>query len=322
MNQKLLDGARVITDNWLKPEKWERVLIVTCEEHQHEVSYLEQYIKETGSFVDTMLFQKRDGQIGHYFDEKEHVFDSFDIIVGATKHSLVTTKAVKKALERGSRFLSLPLSTNNGRSLLEFDFLHMDMEQCMEMADRLMPAFEHAKELHVETAAGTDLTFSMEGRKANLFTGDTKFGKGYASSSFEIFIPILETKTNGIGIVDGSLGYLGTPKEPVRIELQNGKIIDIEQNDTGRILQEYLESFEDDRMYVAGEFGIGLNTCSTCCGNCYIEDESAYKTFHIGFGRNIAFGGAQEAKGHFDLVFHEPDIYVDGRLVMKKGGIL
>lgn len=50
-------------------------------------------------------------------------------------------------------------------------------------------------------------------------------------------------------------------------------------------------------MVVAAEFGIGLNTHSRCAGNCYIEDESTYGTFHIGFGRNIALGGVQDASG-------------------------
>lgn len=75
-------------------------------------------------------------------------------------------------------------------------------------------------------------------------------------------------------------------------------------------------------MYVAGEFGIGLNSYSKCRGKCYIEDESAYGTFHIGFGRNIALGGVHEATSHFDLVALEPDIYADNRKIMEKGKII
>lgn len=67
-----------------------------------------------------------------------------------------------------------------------------------------------------------------------------------------------------------------------------------------------MEEYFDPRIYIAGELGIGLNSCSNCLGNCYIEDESAYGTFHVGLGRNIALGGVQNAKGHFDLVCREP----------------
>ncbi len=82
----------------------------------------------------------------------------------------------------------------------------------------------------------------------------------------------------------------------------------------------FLARFHDpENMVVAAEFGIGLNTHSRCAGNCYIEDESTYGTFHIGFGRNIALGGVQDASGHYDLVTHAPCIYVDNRMIMDHG---
>ena len=117
--------------------------------------------------------------------------------------------------------------------------------------------------------------------------------------------------------------YHGVPKEPVKIELEHGRIVVIDETtDTGRKLKEYFESFHDCGMYVAGELGIGLNAFAKTNGNCYIEDESAYGTFHIGFGRNIALGGIHEAKAHFDLVFHQPDIYADGMLIMAQGKLV
>ena len=57
-------------------------------------------------------------------------------------------------------------------------------------------------------------------------------------------------------------------------------------------------------------------------GDCYIEDESAYGTFHIGLGRNLALGGVHNAKGHFDLVCLAPDIYAVNRMLMQEGKII
>ncbi len=322
MNKKLQRGARIVAEQWLQVAEGERLFIVTSEEYINDVAFIEQYAKEAGAVVEVMSFERQQGQVGHYFDDHETAFDSFDVILGATTHSLVTTKAVKRAIERGSRFLSLPLSTNDGRSLLEYDFLLMDPNESKKMADQLLEKLAYGKELLVMTATGTHLTFSMEGREAKFFTGSTKIGNGYSSSSFEIFIPVVEDMTYGIGVVDASLGYLGAPEEPVRIYLKDGRVCEIEQNEAGQKLTSYIAEFKDEGMYVAGEFGIGLNTFSRCDGNCYIEDESAYGTFHIGFGRNIAFGGQHEAKGHFDLVFDKPDIYIDGLLIMRKGEII
>ncbi len=322
MNTKLKRGARIVAEQWLKVASGEKLCIVTNDEHVNEIAQIKQYAEKAGAYVEVMVFQKRFGQVSHYFDVHETVFDSFHVILGAATHSLVTTKAVKRAMNRGSRFLSLPLSTNDKRSLLEYDFLMMDPEESREMANQLFKWLRNGKEIKVTTPVGSRLNFSMEGREPQLFTGATRMENGYSSSSFEIFIPIIENKTYGIGVVDASLGYLGAPENPVRIYLKDGKICEIEQNEDGQKLSRYIADFQDENMYAASEFGIGLNTCARCEGNSYIEDESAYGTFHIGFGKNIAFGGELEAKGHFDLVFKMPDIYVDGVLIMKQGEII
>lgn len=128
--------------------------------------------------------------------------------------------------------------------------------------------------------------------------------------------------TEGVMVLDGSLGYIGRPTEPTKIWFREGRIQGVEETPTGIRLQAYMDSYKDSGIYVAGEFGIGLNSYSKCRGNCYIEDESAYGTFHIGLGRNLALGGVHEANGHFDLVCLEPDIYTDNRQIMQQGKII
>ena len=138
------------------------------------------------------------------------------------------------------------------------------------------------------------------------------------SSSFEIYIGIEETQTSGRAVVDGSLGYLGRPAAPIPLTFQEGRLVQID-GETGAELKRYMDSFGDPGIYVAGELGIGLNKLSRCVGNCYIEDESAFTTFHIGMGRNLSLGGVHNAAGHFDLVFQFPTIYADDTLIMKDG---
>ena len=98
-------------------------------------------------------------------------------------------------------------------------------------------------------------------------------------------------------------------------------MVEINGKEDALRLKKYMESFGDKEIYCAAELGVGLNTKSKCEGICYIEDESTYGTFHIGFGRNIALGGNHEARGHFDIVTHEPDIFVDDIMVMQEGEI-
>ena len=120
-------------------------------------------------------------------------------------------------------------------------------------------------------------------------------------------------------MLDGSYGYLGKVEHPFKVVFEKGKITEIENSPDGNKLKEYLESYQDERMYYGGELGLGLNSKSRCAGECYIEDESTYGTFHIGVGRNIGLGGVHEASGHFDLVTWKPTIWFDNRIVMKHG---
>ena len=134
-----------------------------------------------------------------------------------------------------------------------------------------------------------------------------------------MYVPIVETATKGRVIADGSLGYLGKISEPIELIFEAGYLVEINGGEDAVRLKKYMESFGDKEIYCAAELGIGLNTKSKCDGICYIEDESTYGTFHIGFGRNIALGGRHEARGHFDIVTHSPDIFVDEVVIMENG---
>ena len=321
MIRRVNRGAKIVINHWLRLKPWEKLLIVTSDDHIKEAEVLRRFARLRHAPVDLMIVEKKGIKVGMFFDENETVFDGYDAIIGATDYSLVTTMATKRAIARGSKYLSLPLYTNNKVSMLAYDFMTMDTKKSKLMSKIIMSYLNASEKIRVETQNGTQLTFEKVNREAGFFNGVVKDGKGYSSASIEVYIPIEETKTQGVMVLDGSFGYIGKVNQKVRIEFQDGAVKYIEDNQDGRRLKKYFESFGDERMYIAAELGIGLNSHAKCDGNCYIEDESAYGTFHIGFGRNLALGGIQEASGHFDIVSHNPDIYADNRKIMENGRI-
>ena len=299
MEQAIQHGADIIIRDWVRLRAGERILIVSSQKYAVEVAAMQQAAQAVGS-VDA--------------------FDPYNAVIGAAEYSLITTRAVKRVIARRNRFLSLPLSTSNGQSLLSYDFLNMSLPKSRIMASIIMACYQNARHIHVTTELGTNLDFNIEGRVPGFFNGCFHDGKGLSSASVEVYVAPVESDTNGTLILDGSMGYIGIVDSPVRVELRGGRIVEIEDNASGRRLKQFLARFHDpENMVVAAEFGIGLNTNSRCAGNCYIEDESTYGTFHIGFGRNIALGGVQDASGHYDLVTHAPCIYVDNRMIMDHG---
>lgn len=322
MTQNMERGARIIIQDWVNVKPWDKLLIVTTKEHLPEARLLRKYAVRRARSVNSLIVENKGKHVGVFFDANEEVFDPYTAIIAATDYSLVTTKAAKRAIKKKKKFLSLPLSTNDGRSMLEYDFLTMDTKKSRLMAKVVMKYLRQSTIVHVTTPAGTDMKFYKEGRNPGFFNGVLKDGKGYSSASIEVYVPIEENKTEGIMVVDGSLGYIGRAEEPTRLVFKEGRITEIEDTPTGQKLKAYMKEYRDSRIFIGGELGIGLNSYSRCLGNCYIEDESAYGTFHVGVGRNLALGGKQNANGHFDLVCLEPDIFTDNRQIMQRGKII
>ena len=316
-------GIEIIMNDWLSVKKDELIHFISDENHIKEIEAFTKFTSKTDSTLRITVLQSHQVQNGNVIEEMTSSFKDDDVIIGATDFSFITTSAVTKAIKNGSRFLSLPLSCTNNTSLLENDFIKMDPKIAYDDAQKILKKLKGKDTIHVTTKLGTDLTFSIKDRIPGYFNGcATKPGQ-IGSASFEAYIAPLENSMNGVLYLDGSFGYLGTVKKPIKIEFVNGKLVNAESEDDGaKKLLDYIKSFNDEKMYKPGEFGIGLNRKSKCRGICYIEDESTYSTFHIGMGRNITLGGKQKAAGHFDIVTHKPTIEAGKTTIMKNGELI
>ncbi len=314
-------GVSIIMNRWLEAEREELILFVTDESHQREAEAVDRWARSADAVVRTIVLDSAEVQEGSVFLSLEETFCRASAIIGATDNSFITSPAVKKATDRGVRFLSLPLSCSDGTSLLENDFIAMDCRWAARMGKKLIHGLRGAETVRVTTAAGTDLTFRIRGRKPGLYNGMTNRPGQVSSASFEVYVAPVEDATEGVLVLDGSLGYIGTVEEPIRIEFHEGRLHILDRHPDALRLKEYIEHFNDGRMWRNGELGIGLNALSRCRGISYIEDESAYGTFHIGMGRNITLGGRQDAAGHFDIVTHRPTITAGDTVIMENGAV-
>lgn len=317
--EKALAGARCIIQNWIEAKENEVLHFITDENHIEEGKVFEIAALECGVIPKITILSSDGVQSGEVIEKMKNTMYYSDVIIGATHYSFITTEAVDYALKKGSRFLSFPMHTNNKSSIFERDFIRMSSKTAMKMGRPVVNKITKAENVIVKTKKGTNVAFSVKGRKAGIFAGSCTRRGRVASSSFEVYVPIVETMTKGVVIADGSLGYLGAIKSPIELIFEAGYLVEINGKEDATRLKRYMESFNDKEIYCAAELGIGLNTKSKCEGVCYIEDESTYGTFHIGFGRNIALGGNHEAKGHFDIVTHAPDIFADSVMIVGDG---
>ncbi len=321
-DEKALAGARCIIQNWIEAKENEVLHFVTDENHIKEADIFELAAFECGVVPKITILSSDGVQSGEVIEKMKNTMYYSDVIIGATHYSFITTEAVDYALKKGSRFLSFPMHTNDNSSIFEREFIRMRPKTAKKMGRPVADKITKSERVVVTTKKGTNVAFCVKNRKAGIFAGSCTGRGRVASSSFEVYVPIVETMTNGVVIADGSLGYLGAIKSPIELVFEAGYLVEINGKEDATRLKRYMESFNDKEIYCAAELGIGLNTKSKCEGVCYIEDESTYGTFHIGFGRNIALGGNHEAKGHFDIVTHKPDITADDIMLMNEGELV
>ena len=171
MEQAIQHGADIIIRDWVRLRAGERLLIVSSQKYTVEVAAMQQAAQAVGSVADVLMLDDLHEQVGQYFDDREDVFDPYNAVIGAAEYSLITTRAVKRVIARRNRFLSLPLSTSNGQSLLSYDFLNMSLPKSRIMASIIMACYQNARHIHVTTELGTNLDFNIEGRVPGFFNG-------------------------------------------------------------------------------------------------------------------------------------------------------
>lgn len=319
---KFLQGIDTLITSWICVKQEDKILFLTDEKHEKEILQAKEYAEKICPDITLVVLPINRHEKAEKCQELENYLTQYTKIIGATHYSVVSYPFVQKAIQKGVQFLSLPMATGNGQSFFESDVFLMDNEVSLLMANELLQQMNHGKNIRITTPTGTNLYLNKTGRDARHFVGSLALSNQYASSSFEIYVPILENQTTGTVLIDGSMGYLGKVNEPFKLELNQGRIVGVEDTEDGKRFESYLDDFDDDKLSICSELGIGLNVFSKTEGNSYIEDESAYRTFHLGFGQNIALGGALEASAHYDLVFKEPNLYVDGKLLIKEGRIV
>ncbi|RCV65647.1 Leucyl aminopeptidase (aminopeptidase T) [Methanophagales archaeon] len=200
------------------------------------------------------------------------------------------------------------------------DAVSVDYSCIKEKGQHLMEILAN-KSIRLETDLGTEIGFSLQGRKIEIDAGDiTKPGIFGNIPAGEIFTAPVEDTINGKIVIDGSIGGLGKLKYPFYIELESGKIKDIQPiSEKDELVDKFKEICELDvpATKTVGEFGIGLNPGAKIIGTM-LMDEKVEGTVHFAFGDSYGLGKSS-SKFHTDLLIKNPSIFVDEKCIMKKG---
>jgi leucyl aminopeptidase (aminopeptidase T) len=242
----------------------------------------------------------------------------FDVVFCPTAKSLTHTNARRAASANGVRIATFPGITKE----VMIRGMNADYKSISKRSIKLKEILETGSKIKVTAPAGTDISFSIEGRTSYASKG-LFHAKGESGNlpTGETFLAPVEGTSNGVFVTDGSFAGLGLIKNTnIRIEVENGYATKITGGTLAKKLIKMLDEVGRDARNIA-EFGIGTNDSAKLSG-VLLEDEKVMGTVHIALGNNVSIGGNVNVPLHLDGVIKKPTIWMDDKLIMKDGKFL
>jgi len=239
-----------------------------------------------------------------------------------TTYTLTPTIAREEAQKAGARILSLGGYNYN---ILLSEALRVDFMSQKPIVEEVAQRLTQAKSARILSEVGTDMKLRLGNRRAYALTNIChEPGTLGSPPDIEAYVAPIEDTAEGVLFIDGSicLPEFGLLSEPIRLKIENGRVVDIEGGDEAKRFEEKLKSYNDPEMYRIAELGIGLNPKAKLIGDPLI-DEGALGTAHIALGLNFTYGGTiRSAKTHIDCVFRKATILLDGKPLLEDGNLI
>jgi leucyl aminopeptidase (aminopeptidase T) len=249
------------------------------------------------------------------------VMTEYDVILAINCFSITHTEAREGASKAGARVATMrgtipEMFYPDGSISVDYS--------AVQRETKLYAGFlTDASEARVVSDAGTDLTFSLRGRKARedngMYVEPGRWGNLPAGEAY-----IAPVEGTGEGDLVVRRGWHPGLEEEMVLTFKGGEVREIRGGGkVNRMLSKLLglgpgAPRKRSRCNLA-ELGIGTNPKARRI-DITIEAEKIKGTIHIGIGDSSHMGGKVTADYHQDFVVNEPDLFLDHEKVMEKGG--
>jgi leucyl aminopeptidase (aminopeptidase T) len=312
MNEKIVEISMNTLADCLGLKSGETFLVVTDESRKELAEALHEAGKRLGAESMLAVMKERTKSGEEPPEAIAAAMTKAQVVVCITKHSLTHTQARKQAAAAGARLATMPGITED--MFLE-GAIAADYTQVKALTEKVTDMLTGAQTVRIEKD-GRSLEFSIQGRDGVPSTGMyLEPGQSGNLPSGEAYIAPVEGTAEGQIVVDGSIAGIGKLSGPIVLTVEKGRLTAAEGGPEGEKL---LQMLGDGDGRLLGEFGIGTNEKARITG-VVLEDEKVYGTIHVAFGSNNTFGGVVAAGVHIDCVVGKPDVYLDGRQIMKNG---
>lgn len=317
INKELYSACEIALRDCMGVKRGETVLIVADEPERNIGVHLWVKAKELGAEAIYMEMLPREIHGQEPPKSVAEAMKSADVVLAPTSKSITHTLAKKKACEKGVRVATLPGITEE----IFIRTMNANYDEILELTNKIADILDNGEEVHITTKLGTDLTFSIKGRKARRSTGIyRKPGECGNLPGAEAYIAPVEGTANGVVVIDGSMASIGVLSSPIKLTIEDGFVKKIKGGDEAKRLEKILSKYGKEAKNIA-EFGIGTNPKARISGNI-LEDEKVFGTVHIALGSNYGFGGLTKAPIHLDGIIIEPTVLIDEEYLFRNGKLM
>ncbi|GMU70783.1 MAG: hypothetical protein HS109_13455 [Burkholderiales bacterium] len=207
-----------------------------------------------------------------------------------------------------------------------------EVEEICDLQRRIATVFDQGTRIRVTSAAGTDLEADISGYPPGALAkrwGEIPFGRhpdtgrlGSGTWPFgEVHVEPLPGTANGIVVWDATAHHPpGNWREPVTLQIENGRVVDIRGGHEAREVRRYLERYGDENsMLVGGEIAIGTNRRCLPYTGCMRSEKKRYGATHFGIGHG-ADRGVANSRLRLEGIVDRVTIVVDGRHTVARDG--
>ncbi|WP_222916119.1 aminopeptidase [Natrinema sp. SYSU A 869] len=202
-----------------------------------------------------------------------------------------------------------------------YEAILRDWESLADEMAQLKDCLDAGSEVRL-VSSDTDLTMEIEGRTAVNSAASVAYDSHNLPSG-EVFTA--PAATEGEVTFDVPMTLRGESVRDVRLEFDDGEVVDYEADQGGTVIGEILETDEGARRL--GELGIGMNRGIDRYTDNILFDEKMGETVHLALGRAydacLPDGeSGNESAIHVDLitdVSEDSRLEVDGEVIQRNG---
>ncbi len=312
-NLKLYKAAERAVTQALRLKKGESFLLVTDELKLPIAEALAFWARKSGAETTTYLMTEALRPIEgptRLFKEMAERASAVAYLLDARIEEKAFRGYMVGAARAKSRILMMPgITVDMMERLVAVDYTALDV-----FTRKVIAALRGAPDVRVTNADGTDISFSVKGRRWANSNGDiARKGKHGNLPAGECYTCPVEATFSGrvvIRLIDDKLGR-------GELDFEKGRLVQW----SGRGVEAIVRHIGDDRSgFSIGEFGVGTNPGARICANM-LEAEKAFGTVHFAVGDSYGLG-RNSSKHHYDALVDKVTIFANGRLIAKNGKYL